>query len=271
MRSNILKLSAVVIVCLLAQGCMEDEVVPSVAPQQNTESAISSRADGRVKLQNAFWATVRPYTMEYPIAEILLYGREVGKKITVNWGDGTVAEYTFQQTDGYNGMSALWVTHSYATMSDFTISITGDLSNIVIVDSPLTTVEIFEINFDRLTNLEELSVGYNSIHTLNVSKNSRLKRLTAPASTLTQNVILPKHHQLEYVSSGSPNLSTAVVSAMIESVYRNAKTKRIYNGFFGLDTEMSEFPEFPGPPTAADMAKLVELRDVYGWTIFPNP
>ncbi|HYC86552.1 MAG TPA: hypothetical protein VEB86_15070, partial [Chryseosolibacter sp.] len=106
---------------------------------------------------------------------------------------------------------------------------------------------------------------------LDVSKNRRLRRLYGPSSTLTKSIILPNTHELNFIASGSPNLPTEVVSAMISSVYKNAVRKKIYNGDFELASILAEDPAFPGPPTAEDMAKLIELRDVYGWRIFPNP
>ena len=257
---------AMALCCLLALSCSEPEVAPST---EMSDASIRSSETKRPNLQTSFWATVRPYSMDFPYAELTFEGFETGKTLTINWGDGTTETYTFGE--GYNGRSQVWMEHYYASMETFTISVTGDLSNIVSIISPLTSIETLTMNFDKLTRIEEVDMPYNSIHTLDLSKNRKLKRLSGPSSTLVRNVILPNTHELEYVSSGSPNLSTDVVSKMIASVYKNAVTKKIYNGFFGLDTEMSPEPAFPGPPTADDMAKLIELRDVYGWTIFPNP
>jgi hypothetical protein len=44
-----------------------------------------------------------------------------------------------------------------------------------------------------------------------------------------------------------------------------------YNGHFALASIMEEFPELEGPPSPASVEMLIELRDQYGWTIFPNP
>ena len=266
MRYINLKSCTMALLCFITFSCSDVEIAPS---EKSSDASIAAEKIKAPHLQNSFWASVRPYSMDFPYAELTFEGFETGKTLTINWGDGTIETYTFNE--GYNGRSIVWMEHNFGSLDTFTISVTGDLSNVVSIISPLTTVETFEMNFEKLTRIENVDMPYNSIHTLDLSKNRRLKTLSGPSSILVKNIILPNTHHLEYLSSGSPNLSTEVVSDMIASVYKNAVTKKIHNGFFGLDTEMSPEPAFPGPPTEEDMAKLIELRDAYGWTIFPNP
>ena len=266
MRNIILKLSAVVLLGLLAQACAEEEIVPR---DTTTTDAVATAENGRVNVRNSFYSVVRTWSLEFPYAEISLEGKEVGKTLTVNWGDGTVEQHTF--TEGYAGKAALYLEHYYTSVGDFTVSMTGDLDNIITVSNPFTSLDVLSMNFDKLSNLENIDMPYNSLEILDLSKNRRLKSVYGPSSTLAKSVILPNTHSISFMSSGSPNLSTEVVSAMIASIYKNAVNKKIYNGHFSLASGMEENPTFPGPPTAEDMAKLIELRDVYGWTIFPNP
>jgi hypothetical protein len=268
MRNIFLKPSAILLISLLAQACMEHELRPSITDASGS-AAITKSQSVKQNVKNSFSAVVRTWSLEFPYAEITLEGAEIGKTITINWGDGTIETHTF--TEGYGGRSQIYMEHYYSSVDEFTITMTGDLSNVVSVISPLTTVEMISINFDKLTNLVEVHMPYNSLETLDLSKNRHLQRVYAPSSTLTRNIILPKTHEISFMASGSPNLPTKVVSAMIESIYRNAVTKGIYNGRFELASGMVEDPTFPGPPTEEDMEKLIALRDVYGWTIFPNP
>jgi hypothetical protein len=264
MKNLLYKFIAVMIVWTLTQACSQE----NISPREISDPATRMTAVNK-KINNAFTVNVRPWNLEFAYGEITFDGAELGKTLTVDWGDGTVETYTFNR--GFLGKPEIRMEHYYTIIQEFVIVFSGDLDNVIGVNDPFNSLETLSINFDKLTRLERVHMPYNSFEIVDVSKNHRLKHFYGPSSTLTMAVILPKTHELSFVSSGSPNLPTEIVSDMIASVYKNAVAKKIYNGQFELASMMVEDPIFPGPPTEQDIAKLAELRDLYGWTIFPNP
>ncbi len=67
-------------------------------------------------------------------------------------------------------------------------------------------------------------------------------------------------------------MTTTEVDAVINNVYANAVEKGIMNGHFNIAADWAGEGEFDliGPPSAEEYAKLEELRDSYGWTIYPE-
>jgi hypothetical protein len=185
--------------------------------------------------------------------------------LNVDWGDGTVQSYSFQNNE---------IGHVYQTEGDYFVSITGDVASIVeffyYYNDEVTSVSA--MNFERLTSLKFLAVSWARVPAvLDLTYNTKLEVVQFEDLLELEQLILPTDHYLRNIAlTGQNNLTSDDINYIINDIYNNAVEKNINTGF-RLFQLYDETGQFAGPPSAEAIEQLRQLRDVYGWNIQPNP
>lgn len=209
--------------------------------------------------------TLLPYVGETNIFSFVVDGT-VGTNVTVDWGDGASNSYTFG--------SGEMMEHIYPAPGNYFVSVVGDLNAITYFYSFYGNGMVDEINLEHLKELKEIRLGLTrSPRVVDLSHNTKLEFVLMPNAANTEIIDFPTDNNINYVSVSGPNaLTSASLSAMIDDVHYAAVADNRMEGRF--DFTESWYEPYGGMvvvPTPGALAKLVELRDVYGWTISPNP
>jgi hypothetical protein len=262
-----LRLVLIIVAALPLTQCTEEEI--QVAKDQFGAEALTI-ANTSTNLTNAFTIGATPlydYDEQVSGYDFQFYMKGSGS-ITINWGDGAISTHQF--TDSWDTF-----THGYASTGEFAISITGDLKNITYFDTYYGMGSFNAINFKRLMNLEEVSIGLTeSSRTLDFSRNIKLSRLSLAGMQDLETVILPKRHNISTITIDGPfNFDATDIDGIIENIYNNAVAKNITGGMFTLYREWyQEEGDYGmiGPPSPTSMEMLNTLKTMYGWSIYPS-
>jgi hypothetical protein len=189
------------------------------------------------------------------------------KKISVNWGDGTIKKYTLDSTQ------YVTLKHQYDRIKNYSIRITGDIASVTEFRMAYSTVELQNIYTAGLTNLEELSLQLiaKAPNAINLSQNRKLKGVYLVGLDELSDLILPSTHQIKSIDiSGPNNLSTQVVDRAVSRIY-DSVVANPRAGYFDLSSHWGESNDgMVGPPSVYSINKLQKLEDVYGWRINPS-
>jgi hypothetical protein len=191
--------------------------------------------------------------------------------VTVNWGDGTIEPVALTTEDG-----GVTLVHDYAAAGNYKINVTGNLNKIIEFYQFYGNGETEAINLNGLTELERLNFGWtpHGPRVVDLSQNTKLKYVLMPNIPQLEQVILADNNVIDYIEITGPNaINTANMDAIINGIYNAVVSRSDVGGSFlapshylpGGDATMV------GPPSAAGVARLEELRDSYGWGIHPNP
>jgi hypothetical protein len=192
-----------------------------------------------------------------------------GKKVVIDWGDGTTENVTLS-TFIPEEFGSYEFYHSPPDAKSYFVSITGDLDAIQELGYSWTGSS-FDLSFQHATGLIRfgfyfnyavehldftanqqlsiLAVGYASVNSINISANQKLKQITLEE--------LP--------------LSTAAVDAIVDDIYNNAVIGNIQGSLTMVryDSDLGE-DVMLGPPSPEAVEKLYILRDEYFWSIAPG-
>jgi len=187
------------------------------------------------------------------------------KSVDVDWGDGSSIEhFTLPAT----------LIHSYLPLQ-FEITISGDLYYITSLrlEGDVNRPKIVAMDLTSLPNL----ATFQAIHTqgpvnLDLSKN-RIESLSLEGETLLKHLVLPVPGFIKDINIDGPNdLSTEETDFIIRQIHESAVYWNTQLGRFKLDQSwISPTGQMVGPPSAAGLEMLQDLKDNYRWVILPVP
>jgi hypothetical protein len=153
---------------------------------------------------------------------------------------------------------------------EYNVTITGDLDMVTECHQDYGGL-ISEINLSGFTNIEQISLAFHPLTSIDFSANKNLHFLYFYGMPSLTDFTLPEDHFInDFNISGNTGLSAAKVDEAISNIYANAITKNIDNGQISISTEYYGGSVMLGPPSEASIEKLTELRDVHGWYIWPE-
>jgi hypothetical protein len=95
-----------------------------------------------------------------------------------------------------------------------------------------------------------------------------------PGMMSLKTLVLPETHKMIFLEiDGANQLDAEDVNAIIDNMYTNAVAGNLREGVFGLRASWAQDENdmtMVGPPSAASMTKVEDLRDSYGWIIHPT-
>lgn len=199
----------------------------------------------------------------------------LGGGVLVDWGDGSSEGYSINMEEF--GYETVELSHTYANPGNHLITITGDLEMITsLFPGYYREGRIAAINVQGLTELK--AIGINDVppgpKVIDLSNNIKLQYVSVAvlSSNPLENLILPIENYIREISiMGCNHLVTSRVDDVISKIYLSVAQHNEMNGYFGLGEDGSQESLMVGPPSPASITKLRELRDVYHWTILPDP
>ena len=262
-----LRTLAILLTAVILVRCSEEELKP--ATDQTQIDALKASKTSR-NTTNAFTIGATPlhdYDSDVPGYDFQFYMKGSGS-ITIHWGDGSSSVHQF--TDSWDTFS-----HGYATSSEYTIAITGDIKNITYFDTYYGMGAFNAINFKRLAALEEISIGLTeSSSEIDLTHNTKLKVVALAGMQQLEKLILPKHHNISHIYLDGPfKFDSEDVDGIIDNIYANAVAKNITGGRITLYREWYQEEgdmSMVGPPSASSIEKLHTLKNTYGWEVTPS-
>lgn len=222
----------------------------------------------KVLLKGTFTMTTNGAATDVSLPVSFYIGGTEGQ-ILVNWGDGSVENYSLDTEYEFE------VAHTYADQQDYMIVISGDIDKINYFYSFYGSSVFKSINFKALKNLVEIRYGLtNCPSVIDLSNNSKLQFAMLPHLADMKQLKLPKSHEITFIEvDGVNRLNTSAIDEIIANVHRNSVRKNLRNGLFGLrDYWAQEEGDLTmvGPPSPVAVGQLQTLRDSYGWSINPS-
>jgi hypothetical protein len=162
--------------------------------------------------------------------------------------------------------------HDYSGSGPYSAYVTGDIDQISYVQFYYGDGGVRKISIASLTNLSIFSMGFTGVSpaSIDFSQNKNLAFLECSACRITS-LDISKNTKLELLKIGNNmGLSTAAVDKVINDLYTNAIANSRYGVLLNFEVGLNDPDAFIGPPSAASMDKLRELRSVYGWGIIPE-
>jgi hypothetical protein len=258
---NTLNLLLLAVFCVMVAQCSDERVEPIMLEDDLMTSAT---------LYEDQFFTLAITTIitdpSEPLPEQVTFDLEgTGGKISLNWGDGTIEKLIV-------GTSMVTLEHHYTRVKNYTIKMSGDIKTITSFRVNYLSTKIHDIHFGGLVNLKE--VGMNLLgevpSVINLSRNRSIENVSLSGLPSLKDVLLPTANNLSYVDiTGENLLTTAAVDRIIARVH-DAVVNKPRAGRFVLGVGWAEDSEKVGPPSSYSINKLRKLRDVYGWTIYPD-
>lgn len=195
--------------------------------------------------------------------EIRLHG-ESGT-INVDWGDGSheVFELSIVGID---------LIHQYSAKGNYSINVTGDIQNITSFHSFYGIGRMDAINVQGLSALKEFTIGLSrSPRVIDLTHNTNLISVWLPAALNLEELQLPESAIFTNISiSGPTKLTVGAVDQIINDVYQSVLDNSRSGNLTLSSNWIPEDVTLLGPPSAASLIKLYELRDNYAWVIYPD-
>ncbi|UII30797.1 hypothetical protein LVD17_21110 [Fulvivirga ulvae] len=187
--------------------------------------------------------------------------------LNIDFGDGTSTTHALS-----NDVTQSEIQHSYSSEGNFLITITGDIHLIEQFYSYYNGGMVDEIDFSGLTSLSDLSLGLTrGPSSVDLSHCEKLKHVNMAGIPQLEELILPDINFINNIMVSGPNLlNTTDIDDIVDKVYQNAVLNDEMNGYFIYSLIWYNETGAPiGPPSGSSLAKLAELRDLYGWNILP--
>jgi hypothetical protein len=253
------------LMALVIMNCSEETIEPA---QLEEDQSTRMQAYYPSSVFAIEVTTVAGGHMEDPslpgLTDLYLIGE--GAKVSINWGDGTIEKVTL-------GESRTYFSHQYNRIKNYNIQITGEISKITTFGMYYQHLIIRNVYLAGLVNLEEIRIGlnYKGPSVINLSHNKNISLIDLGYDQITD-IIVPSTNKLTTVLiSGQNQLSTSVVDRIVSRVYTSVQASP-RPGYFALNKYWDEQEtEMVGPPSSYSLTKLRKLRDVYGWTVVPEP
>ena len=184
-----------------------------------------------------------------------------GSHLTIHWGDGSIED----------AGSGDYFHHEYTGSGPYFAYVTGDIDLLYYLQFYYGDGALNKLSIIHLTDLTTFSMGYaipTPIH-IDFSKNTKLTSLECTGCMLTS-LDISKNTWMNHLTLFATNsLSGAAIDKVITDLHHNAVMNSIYEGYIDLSTNY-ESEDLVGPPSAESLDKLRELRDLYGWVIYPT-
>jgi hypothetical protein len=208
--------------------------------------------------------TINPYL--YPNSfhafVMALYGQP--GSLTIDWGDGTSEPFVLS-------MASNALIHQYPAQGDYKINVTGDLDKIERFLAFFEESGMNDINLQGLTGLREIWAG-NANHSpavIDFTYNTQLETVSMRHAPEFRAMILPEASVIRHVDISDGNAMTvADMDVLVNQVHAAAVANNTLNGHFAFSATLLPAGD---PPSPAALAKLVELRESYGWTVVAKP
>lgn len=198
--------------------------------------------------------------------EFLIGIRHNEGTINIDWGDGTNDTYE------YNNYSSK--IHEYDQLGGYFVSVTGDIQYITGITIYYDQYAFTDIDLQFLPNLEDFRCGLRgedqSPSILDFTHNPKLEYLDILANPSIEKVIIPEPNSIRYLFFSHTRMSSDDIDDMINPVYESAITadRKFGSIFWNSDTYG---PPYETPLSDESRQKLIELKNVYGWNIDPDP
>lgn len=186
----------------------------------------------------------------------------------VSWGDGT-SENVDPGSSYYN----YELEHTYPAQGNYSVVISGDVEPIHYFYSFYGQGMIDEIDLSALVNLTEIRFGLTrGPHVLDLSNNHKLVNLLLSGQDNMEQLILPQNNVIEWLDiAGNTSLSTAELDNIVNAIHASVVLTGRTNGALGIATNWYDSGDLALLPfSAAAILKLQELRDSYGWQLYPE-
>jgi hypothetical protein len=189
--------------------------------------------------------------------------------LMVDWGDGVQQEITSAPYQDGTSTANAYFDHTYANGSvNYFISITGSLDKILAYYGDHNEFLLDPVTVSALPSLKTVDLSVSGTPELiDLRQNIKLEKISLGADS----VLLPKKNALSSVRLFSEMASS--LDYVIGNVYSNATASNINNGKFNFSAGSTDDDsnEMIATPTESSLIKLQKLRDVYHWTVYPNP
>lgn len=213
-----------------------------------------------VQLEPAF--TIVAYGSEFQVS---ITGNQTGE-INVDWGDGTQETYAISQdfTD---------IAHTYSDGGNHFVSITGSLDKITQFYSYYGYGPMDRINLEQLTELNDLRIGITrSPRSIDLRKNTKIATIDLAGCEQLETVLLGDNQIIALTLDGPNNISTASIDDIIGKLHRSVTTQGRQYGSLGLSAGWGTGTnEMVGPPSPATLSMISDLKNGYGWSVYPEP
>jgi hypothetical protein len=187
--------------------------------------------------------------------------------LSINWGDGTIEDVSMSEYGAF--------IHAYPSSGNYLITITGDLNKIQDFYSYYGLAMIDEIDPYQLTGLQDFRLGLTrSPRSIDLSRSLQLRDIDVTSALQLQKLTIPNSPFLTGINvDGKNQMTAATINDLVAALHSNIVSNNIHGGFFSLrqsfyDDEGREL--MIGPPSAASLTLLAQMRDEYGWEIFPE-
>lgn len=189
--------------------------------------------------------------------------------LNIDWGDG-ISEEVQYDSDGYGTGLA----HTYSTPGGtFFISVSGDLELMERLN--LSYSNISDISLRYLPELKEFAMSAaGTPPTVDLSHNPKLVWVNFLITQSLTSLDISNNTSIKQLMLLCNNdFTTESVDLVIHNILRNARDFGVTDGVLTIqmctDSGANE-PYFIGPPSSIGMEELRELRDTYGWLIYPQ-
>lgn len=187
--------------------------------------------------------------------------------LNVDWGDGVSEEVL---VDYYNNP---YLNHTYATGGPRFVSVSGDLD--VMESVNLSYFYITDISLRYLPELKDFALSAaHTPPTVDFSHNKKLEFVNFLIVKTIMSLDITNNTSLKTLMLLCSNdFSVESLDLVIHNLLRNARDYGVTNGVLTIQmcNESGANEEFfIGPPSPTAMEELRELRDTYGWLIYPQ-
>lgn len=230
---------------------------------------LAALEDGILKIELVPALTMLTYADEEQGEYQISFEATWGKQLTVDWGDGTVETITVPSIP-----SNFEIVHSYSSVSEYYIAISGDLDHISSFYAYYGMAPFKQINFDHLTEMSDLRMGLTrSPRVIDLRHNLNLSYVDLSNCTDLETLRLSPHNQITNLSIDGPNnIDSDGVDNIIDALYQSVQENGRQNGYFWFRLSWSQWNnDMTGPPSPNGMEKLVRLKNDHNWNIYPDP
>jgi len=205
------------------------------------------------------------------------YQMELGGEsgtISVDWGDGTSDTYSLNPEGEVNSVT---IAHDYASSFPiYRITVTGDLDRIETFGSAYGYGALREMNIQGLVNLKDLRIVYtDGPSVIDLTNNDKIESIMVPAVHQLKKIVFPKNKRthITYMDITGPNQMTPDdIDALLYEFYHDRIVwNHVENGALLMARLPNNADEMLGPPSAAGIQILRDMRDSYHWHIVPDP